>query len=193
MCLFKYHGIAPTRYSCFLFLFTFGFSTFNKSVLDKAHSKNIGAKLFHVTHLHQRLTLVVKGTNGGYLHGLVRDQTCEDNKGTLVVQVENKIKYKSSVLSSKTKTKTSSGVESGVESGVASGVEKEKSAQHDTKRKKTTNDKRKQRNQKKEILLRAASETNEDSGSDGEQENRNRNEDLEEPVPHKHHDFVDIS
>ena len=174
-----------------MFFIFFYFMVFNKSVLDKAHSKNIGAKLFHVTHLHQRLTLVVKGTNGGYLHGLVRDQTCEDNKGTLVVQVENKIKYKSSVLSSK--TKTSSGGESGVESGVESGGETEKSAQHDTKRKKTTYDKRKQRNQKKEILLREASETNEDSGSDGEQENRNRNEDLEEPVPHKHHDFVDIS
>ena len=174
-----------------MFFISFYYMVFNNSVLDKAHSKNIGAKLFHVTHLHQRLTLVVKGTNGGYLHGLVRDQTCEDNKGTLVVQVENKIKYKSSVLSSK--TKTSSGGESGVESGVESGGETEKSAQHDTKRKKTTYDKRKQRNQKKEILLRAASETNEDSSSDGEQENRNRNEDLEEPVPHKHHDFVDIS
>ena len=122
------------------FFFLYGLSTFNKSVLDKAHSKNIGAKLFHVTHLHQRLTLVVKGTNGGYLHGLVRDQTCEDNKGTLVVQVENKIKYKSSVSS---KTKSSSGVESGVER--KSGVGKEKSAQHGTKRKKTTKDKHKQR------------------------------------------------
>ena len=175
------------------FFFLYGLSTFNKSVLDKAHSKNIGAKLFHVTHLHQRLTLVVKGTNGGYLHGLVRDQTCEDNKGTLVVQVENKIKYKSSVSS---KTKSSSGVESGVER--KSGVGKEKSAQHGTKRKKTTKDKHKQRNQIKEILLRAASETNE--GDQGDQEklvyhedDRNRNEDLEEPVPRKHHDFVDIS
>ena len=29
------------------FFFLYGLSTFNKSVLDKAHSKNIGAKLDH--------------------------------------------------------------------------------------------------------------------------------------------------
>jgi hypothetical protein len=44
-------------------------------------------KLLHATKLGQQLTLNVQEGYGGYLFGLVRDQDCSDNRGTLVLRV----------------------------------------------------------------------------------------------------------
>ena len=44
-------------------------------------------KIIHINKVGQHALLNVYGTGGGYLFGLVRDQSCGDNQGTLVLKI----------------------------------------------------------------------------------------------------------
>ena len=72
---------------------SFFFFQLSHKVLDKKDQLNTGASIvLHITRLHQVITLHVEANGGGYLYGLVRDQVCDDNQGTLILLIENKWK-----------------------------------------------------------------------------------------------------
>jgi hypothetical protein len=72
---------------------SFFFLQLSHKVLDKKDQLNTGASIvLHITRLHQVITLHVEANGGGYLYGLVRDQVCDDNQGTLILLIENKWK-----------------------------------------------------------------------------------------------------